>query len=214
MIVKELLLRGWPEHRSQCPVAAKPFWPVRHNMTDTDGLLLYGERLVVPVSLRREVMAGIHDGHFGEVKCVLRTRSAVYWPGCDDHIRNMVESCKTCQEHRHRNPSQPLHTVELPDHPFQSISADHFVFAGVNYLLVVDAYSKWPVALPLRNMSSTSTISEMERIFSDFGTPEVLMSDKSSLSHSLIVRNSEHSVLVATSFLSRPARLMRSLTAW
>lgn len=107
LLVKELLRRGWPEHKSQCPVAAKPFWSVRNNLAEADGLLLYGERLVVPVSLRRKVMTGIHDGHFGEVKCVLRARSAVYWPGCDDQIRNMVASCPTCQEHRHRNPAPP-----------------------------------------------------------------------------------------------------------
>ena len=180
LLVKELLIRGWPEHKSQCPVAAKPFWSVRHNLADADGLLLSGERLVVPVSLRREVMDGIHDGHFGEVKCVLRARSAVYWPGCDDQIRNMVASCPTYQEHRHRDPAQPLRPVELPIHAFQRVSADLFVFDGVNYLLVVDAYSKWPAAVPLRTLSSFSTISEMERIFSDFGTPEVVLSDNGS----------------------------------
>jgi hypothetical protein len=52
---------------------------------------------VVPAALRQEVLAGIHDGHYGEVKCVLRAKSAVYWPGCDDHIRSMVASCATCQ---------------------------------------------------------------------------------------------------------------------
>ncbi len=179
-LVRELLVRGWPEHKSQCPVAAKPFWSVRHNLADADGLLLHGERLVVPISLRHEVMAGIHDGHFGEVKCVLRARSAVYWPGCDDQIRNMVASCQTCQEHRHRNPAQPMRPVELPVHAFQRVSVDLFVFDGVNYLLVVDSYNKWPVAVPLRSLSSSATIAEMERIFCDFGTPEVLMSDNGS----------------------------------
>lgn len=158
-------------------MAAKPFWSIRNNLAEADGLLLYGERLVVPVSLRREVMAGIHDGHFGEVKCVLCARSAVNWPGCDDQIRIMVASCPTCQEHRHRNPAPPLRPVELPLYAFQRVSADLFVFNGVNYLLVVDAYSKWPVAVPLRTLSSSSTIAEMECIFSDFGTPEIILSD-------------------------------------
>ena len=125
-------------------------------------------------------MAGIHDGHFGEVKCILRAKSAVYWPGCDDQIRNMVASCATCQQHRNRNPAQPLYPVPLPVHAFQRVSADIFLYAGVNYLLVVDAYSKWPSAVPLRSLSSSSTIAEMERIFSDFGTPEVVMSDNGS----------------------------------
>ena len=65
----------------------------------------------------------------------------------------------------------------LPVHAFQRVSADIFLYVGVNYLLVVDVYSKWPCAVPLRSLSSSSTIAEMERIFNDFGTLEVVMSD-------------------------------------
>ena len=59
-------------------MSAKPFWPVRHHLASADGLLLNGASLVVPFSLLAELMAGSHDGHFGEVKSVLRARSAVY----------------------------------------------------------------------------------------------------------------------------------------
>ncbi|XP_046640221.1 uncharacterized protein K02A2.6-like [Daphnia pulicaria] len=179
-LLKEVLRRGWPDHKAQCPVAVKPFWPVRHHLSEADGLLLNGSRLVVPISLRQEVLAGIHDGHFGEVKCILRAKSAVYWPGCDEQIRNMVASCSTCQTHRHRNPAQPLRPVPLPVHAFQWVSADIFLHGGVNYLLIVDAYSKWPACVPLRSLSSSSVVAEMERIFSDFGVPEIVMSDNGS----------------------------------
>jgi hypothetical protein len=110
------------EHKSRCRIAAKLFWGVRHSLSEVDGLLLYGSRLVVPVSLRPEVMEGIHDGHFGELKCILRAKLAVYWPGCDEQIRNMVASCVTCQTHSHRNPSPPLRPVPLPSHAFHHVS--------------------------------------------------------------------------------------------
>jgi hypothetical protein len=125
-------------------------------------------------------MEGTHDGHFGELKCILRAKSAVYWPGCDDQIRNMVAGCITCQTHRHRNPSPPLRPVPLPSHAFQYVSGDIFTFESVNYLLVVDAYSKWPSCVPLRSLTSSSIIAEVARVFSDFGTPEVFMSDNGS----------------------------------
>ena len=131
-LVSELLSRGCPDHKRSCPIQAKPFWSVRHQLAAADGLLLYGEHLVVPLVLRQEVMAGIHDGHFGESKCVLRARSAVYWPGCDDQIRNMVASCSICQERRHRNPTQPLYPVELPVHAFQMVSGDLFLHDGTD----------------------------------------------------------------------------------
>jgi hypothetical protein len=149
-------------------------------LSEADGLLLNGSRLVVPISLRQEVLAGIHDGHFGEVMCILRAKSAVYWPGCDEQICNMVASCLTCQTHRNRNPVQPFRPVPLPVHAFQWVSADIFLHGGVNYLLVVDAYSKWPACVPLRSLSSSSIVTEMERIFSSFGVPEIVMSDNGS----------------------------------
>lgn len=49
-----------------------------------------------------------------------------------------------------------------------------------NYILVVDAYSKWPACVPFRTFSYSSVIAEMERIFIDFGVPEVIMSDNGS----------------------------------
>ncbi|KZR96251.1 Uncharacterized protein APZ42_009513, partial [Daphnia magna] len=55
-LIKELLVTGWPEKKSHCPLPARPFWNVRHSLIEADGILLYGERLVVPVSLRREAM--------------------------------------------------------------------------------------------------------------------------------------------------------------
>jgi hypothetical protein len=75
---------------------------------------------------------------------------------------------------------QPLCPVPLPAHAFQLVSADLFLFNGVNYVLVVDAYSKWSACVPLRTLSSSSVIAEVERIFSDFGVPEVVMSDNGS----------------------------------
>lgn len=57
------------------------------------------------------------------------------------------------------------------------MSADLFFFNGVNYILVVDAYSKWPAAVSLHNLSCAASIAETERIFSDFGYPEEVMAD-------------------------------------
>lgn len=79
--------------------------------------------------------------------------------------------------HRHRNPAEPLRPVPLPFHAFQRVSVDIFTFEGINYLLVIDTYSKWPTFAPLRSLTSSSIIAEVERVFCDFRTPEILLSD-------------------------------------
>jgi hypothetical protein len=175
--LQSVMEAGWPEHRRNCPESVKPFWPVRHDLTSVDGVLLVGTRLVVPFALRKEALDGVHDGHFGESKCVLRARSSVYWPGWKDQVRNVVASCATCQEHRHRNPRLPLFPVRIPDHPFQLVSADLFEFSQVSYLLLVDSYSKWPCVVAMKSTTSAALIGEVTRFFCDFGRPEVLESD-------------------------------------
>ena len=68
-----------------------------------EDILLCGSRLVVPMSLRRKNHGG-YTRHFSETKSVLRAKSAVYWPGWEDQVKNMVASCLVCQENRNRNP--------------------------------------------------------------------------------------------------------------
>lgn len=89
----------------------------------------------------------------------------------------MVANCATCQENRHKNPALPSFPVRLPVHPFQMVSADIFQFAGVHFLLLVDEYSKWPCVAKLKSLTSASTIEALDGYFTDFGTPEVLLSD-------------------------------------
>lgn len=51
------------------------------------------------------------------------------------------------------------------------------VSAFRHYLLVVDAYSRWPCVVLLRSITSAAVISKMSRFFCDFGRPEELESD-------------------------------------
>ena len=57
------------------------------------------------------------------------------------------------------------------------VGSDLFEYGGAHYLLVVDYYSKWPCAVQLRSLTSTSVINEMERFFVDFGVPADMVAD-------------------------------------
>ena len=176
-LVIKLVMTGWPDHKRNCPTPAKPFWPVRQDLTLASGLLLKGEQVVVPTALRPEVLKKIHEGHFGENKSVERAKSAVYWPGYTEQVKDLVSGCNTCQESRNKNPAQLFHPVEVPDYPFQKVGVDLFELNGRHYLLAVDYFSKWPCVVHQKNLSSTAVIEELDKIFSDFGVPEVVISD-------------------------------------
>ena len=64
-VIKE----GWPDHRDSCPPAVKPFWNYRDELSVMEGLVFKGERIVIPVALRKDMLKRVHIGHMGMVKC-------------------------------------------------------------------------------------------------------------------------------------------------
>ena len=54
---KEVMLKGWLEHKRNCRTPAKQYWNVREDLTFTDGLVLKGEAVVVPSSLTKKSSA-------------------------------------------------------------------------------------------------------------------------------------------------------------
>ncbi|PIO55179.1 integrase core domain protein, partial [Teladorsagia circumcincta] len=48
---------------------------------------------------------------------------------------------------------------------------------GRFYLILVDAYSKWPEIVQMSSISSTATIQVMKDIFAKFGNPTTLVTD-------------------------------------
>ncbi|BHF57619.1 hypothetical protein SprV_0100056100 [Sparganum proliferum] len=75
-------------------------------------------------------------------------------------------------------PRQPPVPWEPPERPWSRM---HIDFAdplnGVSYLILVDAYSKCPEIAPLNPATVSATIAFLRRIFSQYGLPEVLVSD-------------------------------------
>lgn len=51
-----------------------------------------GDRIIVPHSLRPEILQRIHAAHLGIEKCRARARSAVFWPGINSAIDELVPS--------------------------------------------------------------------------------------------------------------------------
>ncbi|KAJ8409836.1 hypothetical protein AAFF_G00218950 [Aldrovandia affinis] len=61
---------GWPKH---VPYQLKGYSAARAALSAEDGLLLYGDRIAIPASLREEVLEQIHRGHQGLTKTLEQT---------------------------------------------------------------------------------------------------------------------------------------------
>ena len=67
------VLDGWPEDKSVLPLSITPYFSFKDELTVQDGLIFKGDRVLVPQSLRREMMQAIHATHSGIEGCLKRS---------------------------------------------------------------------------------------------------------------------------------------------
>ena len=89
-----------------------------------DGLVVRNNRIVIPTSMRTEIVERIHDGHQGLVKCRERANQSVWWPRISQDITTKVTQCKFCRENRNTQRKEPLKSTELPSRPWQRVGVD------------------------------------------------------------------------------------------
>ena len=96
----------------------------------------------------------------------------------DKQIENCVQQCSKCQEFQHSPPKVAFHPWEWPQKPWSLIHIDHAgPFLGHQYLLVIDAHSKWMEVVIVSSTSSEVTIWKLTEIFSTRGIPDHIISD-------------------------------------
>nr|VZI38168.1 unnamed protein product [Spirometra erinaceieuropaei] len=153
----------------------------RASLSVVDSCLMFADRVVIPSSLRPTVLRQFHAAHPGTSRMKSIARSFACWPGIDGDIDDLVRRCSRCQQAAKMPPRQPPVPWEPPERPWSRV---HIDFAGplngVSYLILVDAYSKWPEIAPLNPATASATIAFLRRIFSQHGLPEVLVSDNGS----------------------------------
>ncbi|XP_057294539.1 uncharacterized protein K02A2.6-like [Hydractinia symbiolongicarpus] len=171
---------GWPEQRRNCSIEIQPYWEGRANLTYINGLLLLGERIVVPKELQRSILMKLHQGHLGTEKCKRRARQTVFWPKMNRDIEDFIKKCSTCQEMPPSKTNAPLLPYSSPDIAWQNVGTDLFQYAGRSYLIVAYYYSLWTEVYLLNRPDAACVIEATKLIFSQHGIPETLVSDNGS----------------------------------
>ncbi len=168
---------GWPASIKSLEPGLRQYWSIRDDISVVDGLIMAGSRIVIPEQSRSQVLQEIHEGHQGITKCMLRAKSAVYWPGMYKEVQSIVGNCGACKEFENAQTKCPMVATEIPPQPWHTVGADLFQFKGRWFLLVTDVYSKAPFVRPLANTGSYATVKAMKGIFSENGIPLKVISD-------------------------------------
>ena len=174
-ILQRMILNGWPDSQSQIPEEVRPYWNIRDELSEAAGVLLKGERLIIPSCLQQDILQPIHMGHMGITKCTQRAREVVFWPGMNKEITEMVEKCDACQNYQYSNQKEPMVQGQIPEGPWDMVATDLFQWDGADYLLIVDYYSRFIEFCRLPNTSSSMV--HTKSIFARHGIPKSVRSD-------------------------------------
>ena len=63
-------------------------------------MIMKSNRVVVPSTMRQEMLGRIHSGHLGMEKQKRLASGSAYWPGINKDIERGVQGCSTCQRFR------------------------------------------------------------------------------------------------------------------
>ena len=174
--VKRYVREGWPQHIDRLEV--QEFKKYSSSLSVVDDCLINGNRVVIPEAMQKQILDILHLGHFGMQKMKQLARSAVYWPHIDSQIEDTCRCCTACAEHQNSPPQPANHPWMMPEKPWSRIHIDHAIyFMGNNWLIVTDAYSKYPCIHQTSATSTKATTTLLEEDFAHFGYPHTIVSD-------------------------------------
>ena len=171
-----ILMRKWrsPE------IPADDEWAVNH-------------QIMVPKNYRSEILSLAHEtpmsGHLGVNKTYHKILNHFYWPGLKTDVSNYCRSCHTCQVVGKPNqviPKAGLQPIPAFDEPFSRVIIDCVgplpkTKSGNEYLLtIMCASTRFPEAIPLRNIKTKTIVKAFVKFFTFVGLPKSVQSDQGS----------------------------------
>ena len=125
-----------PDKRHELPIYIREYHQFRDYLSTVYGVPLYKDRIIIPPSLRHDVLTSLHAAHQGVTSMTLRAESSVFWPGITPAIIELRNNCNHCNRMAPSQPNAPPTPPVSPDYPFQSLCLDFFHYKGHYYLML------------------------------------------------------------------------------
>lgn len=165
----------------------KPYTSVWEELSVVDGMILRGERIVIPnghvpqyeTNIRDWVVDLGHSGHMGVTATKKLLRLRLWFPGMDRLVEKAVEECLPCQASVESYPRDPLKPTLAPTEPWTKVFCDHWgpTYDKKYHLVLIDALTRYPEVITVDGTSAEANIHGFSEVFSRHGYPKTLHSD-------------------------------------
>lgn len=152
---------------------------IANELCEFEGVLLRGDRIVVPFSLRNKILMTAHEGHPGITMMKNHLRSHVWWPKMDAQVEQFVKNCRGCTLVGAPERPEPLQRSHLPRYPWHTIALDFLgpLPDGQYLLVVIDCYSRFMEVCEMETTTASDVIRELSIMFSRYGIPLAMKAD-------------------------------------
>ena len=152
-------------------------------------------QVVLPKSYHNGVLSMAHEtplaGHLGVSKTYNKILNHFsFWPLIKTDVSNFCRSCHTCQmvgKPNQKIPHAPLHPIPAFEEPFSRVIIDRLCRilpkskSGNEFLLtIMCASTRFPEAIPLRNINAKTIERALIKFFTLVGLPKSIQSDQGS----------------------------------
>ena len=108
----------------QADADIKPFEKFLEDFSVFEGILLRGNRIVVPTSLKKRILKLAHESHVGIVRTKQLLRSNFFWIYMDMDIESTIKDCPAYAASKPLNNNSTLQPVQLPKAPWLKGAVD------------------------------------------------------------------------------------------
>ena len=157
-------------------------WNLRKQLSISEGVIIFKDKLFVPISLRYNILISGHYGHNGRDTMLSNIQQSYFWPKMSEDIVTYISNCRTCSKVRPSFRRPPIQTL-LSDSPLQMIAVDFIgplpESQGMKYIFVViDSFSRFPECYPISSLKTDDMINCFRDYFSRYGFPDSILSDR------------------------------------
>ena len=89
---------GIPEAINDLPVPLHTYHKFREHLHTLDGVILFKDWIVIPPSLRNDVLAALHSAHQGTPQMTAKAELPIFWPGINSDISDIRSCCSHCNK--------------------------------------------------------------------------------------------------------------------
>lgn len=142
-------------------------------------IVVRGNKMVIPASLRERFLQLAHEGHPGESAMKRRLRERAWWPGMDREVSKWVATCEGCRLTGLPQKPEPMQRRALPVEPWLDVAIDFLgpLPSGEYLLVIVDYFSRYKEVEIMTKITGKETVERLSKIFRRLGFPRTITLD-------------------------------------